>query len=183
MADFNVAWEKTADVEKGLSDNPADRGGITNLGISLRFLQSIGDADLDGFADGDINHDGIVNRDDVLAITDPDARKLAYRYFWTAMRCDELPDQLVAGKVFDLAVNMGPGTSALILQRALRACGKPVRQDGHLGPETLAAAMGAEPFALLVAIRSEAAAVYRMIVANDASQKVMLNGWLSRAYA
>jgi lysozyme family protein len=183
MADFNKAWEATKPFEGGMEDNPADRGGITNGGISLRFLKDLGDADRDGYLDGDVNHDGIVDRIDVLNLTSPDKKRLAYREFWVKMRCDELVHQGVGAKVFDLALNMGPGASALILQRGLRAVLHPVKEDGHIGPVTIAAANAVDGDHLLVAMRSEAAAIYRMIVAKDQTQATFANGWLSRAYA
>lgn len=183
MADFGKAWEITRGFEGGLVDNPADRGGITNRGISLKFLKELGDTDQDGYLDGDLNHDGLVDRADVLGVTDADARRLAYRLFWAKMRCDDLHSQGVAAKLFDLSLNMGPGAAALVLQRALRACLCPIKEDGLIGPKTIAAANSVDEAPLVAAMRSEAAAIYRMIVARDSTQGTFSKGWLSRAYA
>lgn len=183
MADFDPAWKITKLNEGDLSDDPADAGGITKGGISLRFLKTLGDTDSDGYLDGDINQDGLVDRADVLGLTDPYIRQLAYRNFWVKMQCDELTDQNVAAKMFDYALNMGPGTSALILQRACRAAQHPVLEDGLIGPKTLAAANASRPDALLVAMRCEGAAIYRMIVARRPDQQAFIRGWLHRAYA
>jgi lysozyme family protein len=183
MPDFDPAWKITRLNEGDLSDDPADAGGITKGGISLRFLKTLGDSDLDGYLDGDTNHDGLVDRADVLGLTDPHIRQIAYREFWVKMRCSELTSQDVASKVFDFALNMGPGAAALILQRACRAVQRSVLEDGLIGPRTLAAANSADGEALAVAMRCEGAAIYRMIVSRRPDQQVFLRGWLNRAYA
>ena len=41
MSDFNVAVDFVLENEGGLSENPKDTGGITNFGISLRFLREL----------------------------------------------------------------------------------------------------------------------------------------------
>ena len=89
----------------------------------------------------------------------------------------------MAIKVYDLTVNLGEQTAIRCLQRALRACGIPVKIDGRLGPETCGAADRADGAALTAALRSEAAGEYRVRVARDAGQGVFRDGWLNRAYA
>jgi lysozyme family protein len=84
--------------------------------------------------------------------------------------------------VFDLAVNVGSTKAHLLLQRALRAVGNPVKEDGVLGKITLAAVNAADAGELLAALRSEAAGYYRNIVTKNASQNRFINGWLKRAY-
>ena len=84
---------------------------------------------------------------------------------------------------FDLAVNMGAAHSIQCLQRALRACGLPVTEDGKLGPATALASRRADPDALMAALRSELAAHYRMVAANQKHGADFLKGWLNRAYA
>jgi lysozyme family protein len=89
----------------------------------------------------------------------------------------------LAEKVFDLAVNMGTNKAHLLLQRALRAVGNPVKEDGILGKITLTAVNSANERELLAALRSEAAGYYRSIVTKNSSQNKFINGWLKRAYA
>lgn len=180
---FDDAFDTTLGHEGGFADHPADHGGATNRGFSLAYLKSLGDEDRDGYLDGDLDHDSDVDVDDVRKITEPEARRLALREFWERYRCGEIEDRLVAAKFFDLIFNMRPGTAGLVLQRALRATLRPVTEDGVVGSQTIEAVNAADPRCVLIAMRSEAAAVYRMIAAADPTQRAFLAGWLSRAYS
>lgn len=169
--------------EGGLSEHPDDPGGVTQYGISLRYLQSL------GVRVGDLDGDGDVDADDVRGMTREQAAAI-YRRLWDAGQYAELPPA-VAVKLFDLAVNMGARRAVRLLQRALRACGRPVTDDGLLGPQTIRAAWdvheewspGNADAALLAALRSEAAGYYRVLVAKNPRLSVFEHGWLNRAYA
>ena len=89
----------------------------------------------------------------------------------------------IAAKTFDLAVNIGAAHAIECLQRALRACGLPVLEDGLLGSATVLASSRAQPAALMAAMRSEAAGYYRMLAANRNGGIDFIKGWLNRAYA
>ena len=92
-----------------------------------------------------------------------------------------------AAKTFDLAVNIGSTHAIKCLQRALRACGHHVSEDGSLGAETALAATHADGAALISALRSEAASYYRVTAALSRGRRAnadreFLTGWLNRAY-
>ena len=70
-----------------------------------------------------------------------------------------------------------------LIQRALRAAGEQVAEDGIIGPITLSAINKADPTDLLAALKSEAAGLYRLIAQANPSQQKFINGWLNRAYA
>ncbi len=180
---FEQALAITLQHEGGLSDDPDDPGGITKWGISLAFLKALGDENHDGHLDGDLDGDGDVDPDDVRGMQPGQARELYLREFWERGGYERIPHALVAAKVFDLAVNLGPHQAHLILQRALRACLLPVVEDGILGPITILAICRVDPDELLVAMRSEAAGVYRLIAALRKASGKFLNGWLNRSYS
>ena len=75
------------------------------------------------------------------------------------------------------------GTKVHCLQRALRACGATIAEDGKLGDATLAAVAIAPPEALLPALREALAGHYRLIAARNSSAQRYLAGWLARAYS
>ena len=179
---FSDALEFVLKHEGGYSNDPRDKGGATNYGISIRWLISIGDFDQDGFLDGDFDHDGDVDWEDIAGMSREDAAHLYRTHWWDRFRYERLVDQSIARKTFDLAVNMGPGRAHKILQRAINRFmpkeGK-IAEDGQLGPLTFQAANG---FLLIPQL-------YKGICEEAAKYYVSLNrpefisGWLKRAYA
>jgi lysozyme family protein len=116
--------------EGGFVDDPDDPGGATNLGISLRWLRSVGE-DL-----GDIDGDGDVDADDIRALTPDKARAFYFQKFWAEPGLNRLPG-LVAVAAFDFAVNAGLRQAVKCLQEAL--CSSALACDGALGPKTIGA--------------------------------------------
>ena len=81
MSEFVLAIPTVFEHEGFFSNDPNDRGGPTQYGISLPLLEDLPDADGGGFLDGDINHDGIVNIDDIRALDIPAAQQLYQEIF------------------------------------------------------------------------------------------------------
>lgn len=158
--EFLTAVEGVLADEGGASSNPADRGGLTRFGISARSNPGV----------------------NIAALTRDGAIEIYWREWWTRFGFDRLPAALAA-KTFDLAVNIGAAHAIQCIQRALRACGQPVAEDGVIGPGTVLAATRADADALMAAMRSEAAGYYRLVAANQTSGAEFLKGWLNRAYA
>ncbi len=163
-AAFLRAVDRVLADEGGYVDNPADPGGETAYGISRQEYPCL----------------------DLKKLTRQDAIALYYRDFWCRGRYADLPEP-VAEKLFDLAVNIGPEAAARCLQRALRAAGRRVADDGVIGDLTVLAACAAEKGALLSALRSEAAGHYRVVAARwpggrAVAEREFLQGWLNRAY-
>jgi len=171
--------------EGGLSNDPADPGGITNFGISLRFLRAEGllDLDHDGLADGDVDGDGDVDADDIRTMPRERAAQLYRSRWWDRHGYARIIDPAIAIKTFDLAVNMGPGPAHRCLQRAVRACWFPVSDDGVLGPKSISAVNAADARSLIAALKSEAAGFYRGLVLARPPLGTFEKGWLNRAYA
>ena len=119
---------------------------------------------------------------DIAALTEEEAAAIYRRDYWDRWGFAQLP-AVIGAKLFDAAVNIGIGSAARALQRALRAAGRNVDEDGKLGPATLAAAASLAPDSLLPALREALAGHYRLIAAKSPAQARFLNGWLARAYA
>lgn len=106
-------------VEGDYVDHPADRGGPTRFGITQA------EARADGFAG------------DMRALPIERARSIYARRYWFAPHLDlvALIAPRVAGEMFDTGVNMGTGTAAKILQRALNVLqGAGLAVDGAISP-------------------------------------------------
>ena len=144
--------------------NSADPGGETRFGISKREYPQL----------------------EISSLTREAAVAIYFRDWWRRYHYSDLPGPIGA-KLFDLAVNIGPIHAAYCLQRALRACGRRVDEDGLVGENTRAAAPAANQIALMAALRSEAAGYYRTLAAgkhgDDGDASEFLTGWLNRAYS
>lgn len=151
----------------GLVDDPADPGGATKYGISLRFLK---DHDID------LDHDGDIDADDVRGLNPEETAKLYRQFFWDATHGDYFTDQAVATKLFDMAVNMGPKQAIKLMQKAAT-----VDDDGALGPQTFKALEGAVVPVLLQNVERHLADFYNGIVAYRPRSAKFLEGWLVRA--
>lgn len=168
MGNFDEAQNFVARWEGGSSEHPADPGGATNYGISLRFLRA------QGLEAGDIDGDGDIDADDIRALTVDDASALMKRAFWDALGLDEVKP-LCALTVYDTAVNMGPSFARRMAQKAL---GVPV--DGVWGMVTRAALRVCDDKKTALAMCHIRRARYHELVRRNAALKVFLTGWLRR---
>jgi len=115
--------------EGGFTDQAADPGGATNMGITRATL-----AGVRGHA---------VSKADVRALTRAEAVEIYRTIYWAAVRGDELPAGVDA-VMFDHAVNSGPKAAIRTLQGALG-----FKQDAILSRRCLRAAQAADPAALV----------------------------------
>lgn len=161
---FKVAYAAVRKWEGGLSDHPRDPGGLTKWGITLRTLIRKG---------LDFNNDGVVNRKDLLEMTEEQAEKIYLWEYWYRAKCDHLPDR-VAIIHFDAAVNQGVGRAARFLQKAAGA-----RQDGIIGPKTLEAVRKADERKLILEYAVSRALHYSSL----AIFATFGRGWLRRLFS
>jgi len=152
MTTFTRALDLTLRFEGEYSAHPDDPGGETKYGISQRAYPHL----------------------DIKNLTKEQAAEIYHRDYWLPARCDELPEQ-VAIAHFDCAVNCGVQAAARILQRALN-----VKDDGDIGPVTLAAVRAADPARLVERMLLERVAYYSDIALRRSQLRTFLAGWLSR---
>lgn len=105
--------------EGGFVDNPADPGGATNMGITLKTLE-----DWRGHP---------VTAADVKDLTVGEAKQIYQARYWNALRCHDLRPG-VDLVVFDFGVNAGVSRAAKTLQACTGAA-----EDGVVGPVTVGA--------------------------------------------
>ena len=117
---FDQAFDILIGHEGGYSNNPRDPGGETMWGITFRVARAHG-------------YYGPM-RDMPRDI----AKDIYRKSYWSKIRADELPDA-IRFDLFDAAVNSGVVQAAKFLQRAVGA-----KDDGIIGPRTLAAVRAAE---------------------------------------
>ena len=131
MGDFNHCIDRILAEEGGLSNHPADPGGLTKYGISKRSYPTL----------------------DIANLTLANAQSIYHRDYWQPIHGDQLPPGLDL-LMLDCAINQGVVTAIQLLQQALR-----IQDDGLIGPKTLTAAERAMP-GLLDAFTAERALRY-----------------------
>jgi lysozyme family protein len=146
----------TISLEGGSVNNPNDAGGETKFGISKRSYPAL----------------------DIKNLTEEQAIEIYERDFWKKMNLNLLCSPVVAGKVFDIGVNMGQSTAIRFLQQIVGA-----GVDGILGAKT-AALVNVENEQLIInGLRKKQMLKYAEIVKKNPTQIVFLEGWINRAFA
>lgn len=162
-------------IEGEWSNHPADTGGLTRWGITLKFLQA---------HNFDINGDGVIDARDLNDLTQEKAHELMLQVFWQPWM-DDAPSELAIA-VFDFAVNASIGMAEVILQRALKETGwYQGKIDGVIGPKTQAALAqidSEETLRVWIEFVKQRALYYARIVEAKPSQAVFIEGWIRRAF-
>ena len=146
---YDAAFRALIREEGGYVNDPADRGGETKYGISLRFLKAEGalDQDGDGLADFDLDMDGDIDGADIRRLALADVKAIYYRCFWLRLGAEQLV-RPIGEMLFDQAVNGGLTAARKLLQRAINNCTMSTFKragpralltvDGDIGPRTAA---------------------------------------------
>jgi lysozyme family protein len=151
MADFKTSVAKTLVHEGGYVNNPDDKGGPTNFGITQ--------ADMPGV--------------DMRAITPEQAMEYYREHYWKDLY-SQIDSQDVADKLFDMGVLTGVGEAVKLLQRSLS-----ITADGVFGHGTLTA-VNQVGDSLLDDYRATLRAHYEAIVAAHPVDAEFIDGWENR---
>jgi lysozyme family protein len=166
MADVKVLAPFILKWEGGYVNDPIDRGGATNKGVTIATWRKVG-YDKDGDGDIDVADLRLLTTDDVV-------NRVLKPHYWDRWRADEIRSQSVANILVDWV--WGSGAHGIKIPQ----CVLGVVQDGIVGPKTLAALNAQDPRAFFGKIKVEREAFFRRIVQNDPSQNRFLKGWLNR---
>lgn len=179
---FQDAHQFTAKWEGGLSDHPADRGGLTAYGATIGFVQEIAaTASGKNFLQA-IGVSLPVTRAVMRQLRPGQVAAMFRRERWDALRLDELPFRQAA-LLYDAAVNHGPAQGVKLSQRGYNRCvthGVKLAVDGILGPLSRKALQTDTDKVVREIIQSRRE-FYEDIVARRPEQGVFLRGWLNRA--
>lgn len=145
--------------EGGFVNNPADPGGMTNLGVTKATWENFIGRQSD--------------EKEMRGLTPYKVEPLYKNKYWNAVRGDELPSG-IDYLVFDFAVNAGVGRSIKTLQSAVGT-----QPDGDFGPLTIAAVQLASPQDLIEKFSQAKEDFYRSLDTFDTFGK----GWLNRIEA
>jgi len=149
---FAEAFQTLLVHEGGFSNDKADSGGATRFGVTEAVARRAG-------------YRGAMSE---LPL---DLAQRIYRVeYWDAIRADDLPATL-RYPVFDAAVNSGVGQAVKWLQRAAG-----VKDDGVIGPQTLAAVSQLDASALRMRMLS----ARLRLMASLPSWPAFSRGWVNR---
>lgn len=165
MAVFEKYANLLLHLEGGYTNNLADRGGATNMGVTLSTWRRVG-YDKDG--------DGDVDPDDLLLLTRDDVKKVLRYFYWNRWRADEINSQAVAEIVVDWFWCSGKW-GIIIPQKILG-----VKPDGYVGPVTISAVNRADPFRFHQEVFEQRLQFINQIVSNDPTQARFKRGWINR---
>jgi lysozyme family protein len=147
--------------EGGYVDHPADRGGPTNMGITMPTLME--------------HRHAPVTAEDVKALTKDEARDIYYKRYLEDTSIWKIPGPEIRAAMLDAAVNHGPSAAIKMLQEILG-----VTQDGNLGPITLTAIPHLNEWKLVARLQAARAGTYARLIIHDPQQRVFAAGWLLR---
>jgi lysozyme family protein len=151
--------------EGGYSDNPLDRGGATNRGITQAT-----------FDEWRISNG--LPRSPVVGISGQEINAIYRNRYWKPVCAEQLPAQLDLC-VFDAAVQHGTYRAAKWLQRVSLSI-----PDGIVGPKTLEAVQAVIDAHGVERVIDEYMDIrrhfYAEIIANDPKQKTFERGWAHR---
>ena len=178
---FEDALKIVLGFEGGYVNDPNDKGGETNYGITASTLNS---AKIKGWVPSNIT---------IQNIKLEHVKTIYKKGYWDVVKADNLPDPLDL-IIFDMAVNHGPNTAVKILQQSLNSilkAGNSLVVDGIIGPKTLAAVkdvvsmdhnMWLQPNSLVrylcIDVLMNRVELYTSIITNNKSQERFFKGWI-----
>ena len=159
--------------EGGYVNNPNDKGGKTNMGITQSTLNTA-------------VKNKITNISDVKNLTRDVCEDIYYKMYWLPSKAEDMfsPIDLIH---FDIAVNSGIKNANILFQKTInRLLGKDILiVDGIIGKQTFL------QFNSLIKSKDDAInfsntlldlrkVFYENIIRRNSSQKVFYNGWMNR---
>lgn len=159
LAPFILSWEG------GFVNDPRDRGGATNKGVTISTWQRQG---------YDKNGDGRIDVRDLRLITNADATRIMRINFWNRWNADEIEDQSIANLLVDWV--WGSGKYGIIIPQRLLG----VQPDGVVGIMTLKALNSKDPKTLFKDLWVRRQKYLKDICVSRPQNEAFLSGWLRR---
>ena len=166
MADVNKLAPYILKWEGGFVDHKADKGGATNMGVTIGTWRQNG-YDKDGDGDIDVADLKLLTKQDVV-------NRILKPHYWDRWKADQIISQPIANILVDWV--WGSGKWGIVVPQRLLG----LQADGVVGQLTIAAVNKQNPAELFARIKTARVEFLNNIVKNDPSQKVFLKGWINR---
>ena len=165
MAKLELFAPKILRFEGGFVNDPKDKGGATNMGVTLATWRMVG-YDKDG--------DGDIDAEDIKLLSKTDAVKVLRLNYWNRWKGDQITNQSIAEILVDWV--WGSGKWGIVIpQRLLK-----VPDDGIVGTATLFAVNNVNQRGLHAAIFQARKVFIEELVKNHPDQIKFFNGWMNR---
>lgn len=166
MAKIDILAPFILSFEGGFVNDPLDRGGATNKGVTIATWRSVG-YDKDG--------DGDIDVDDLKLISEKDAvDRVMKPHYWNRWKADRIASQSLANILVDWVWASG-ANGIKIPQRLLG-----VTPDGIVGEKTLAALNSVAPHRFFDIVKSSRVEFIESIISKNPSQARFRKGWMRR---
>ena len=152
--------------EGGFVNDPVDRGGKTNMGITQNFLNAY--RKKAGVKARDVKE---LKKDDAIAL---------YKVEWDNRGFGLLDNADIMKLVYDFSVNSGPKTAIGYLQKLLNTKGHNLVVDGYIGNKTNQAVNAVDANWLKRELQRSRAEHCDRIVDRHPEQKRFTRGWFYR---
>lgn len=160
MADKNKLIPIIKKWEGGYSDNPNDRGGATNSGVTLAVYQSV--------------YGKSKTKNDLKRMTSDQWDYIFTKLYWNKWKADEIKNQSIANILVDWVWMSGYGT----IKKIQSLFG--LTADGIVGNKTISYINSHDQEDVFNKIWNRRKQFYESLVNNNPSQKVFLKGWMNR---
>ncbi|WP_044129734.1 glycoside hydrolase family 108 protein [Rudanella lutea] len=188
MANFDKAYAITMAHEGGYANHPSDTGGETYKGIARNHNPNWKGWHVVDAAKRNASGTDQLNR--ILSANadlQANVRTFYKANYWDVNRLDQVSDQLLAEKLFDIGVNMGVGRAARMWQEAVNLTNQNGRAYADIAVDGIVGAMTLKrtnehprPALLLQVVRALQGERYLNIMRNAPSQEVFAASWFSR---
>jgi lysozyme family protein len=162
--DTNKLIYEIIEREGGFVNNPHDKGGATNFGITAATLGKW----------RKLGRNATV--EEVRNLKKPEASDIYYHEYCLKPGFDKIPDPHLQAQLVDYGVNSGPMLAIHKLQEIVGA-----ESDGVLGSETLSKLALKDARVVNNLLVAERVKMFCRIVIKAKSQIAFLNGWVNRA--
>jgi lysozyme family protein len=167
MATLNKLIPLLLKWEGGYVNDPADRGGATNKGVTIATWKQQG---------YDKNGDGVIDVEDLKMISVEDVIERILRpHYWNRWQADRIDSQALANILVDWV--WGSGRWGITIPQGILG----VPADGIVGEKTLRYLNEyPDPEALFEKIKQVRRAYLNMICIDRPANKRFLKGWINR---
>lgn len=165
MAKMEILAPWILEQEGGYVNDPDDRGGATNKGVTIATWRANG---------YDKNGDGRIDEQDIKLISVEDAELIMRKNFWGTWKADQIKSQSIANMLVDWV--WASGRYGITIPQQLLG----VKADGIVGAKTLRALGNQDPEKFFKQLKQRRYIYIQSISKSGSRNAKYRRGWLAR---